>query len=122
MTDPETKHVNEILQTHGDDKLFPGYQFHSNDEKPTSIHSIQKNILEKPLVSTREKKAYEMDIVQKYTSYGALSTFKGKEEMKQFRKVLAVKKALENVHEKINVQERQVEATKESLGDFTVIH
>jgi hypothetical protein len=115
-----------LLSELNDKKLFPGYEFSSKDKFiARSTSAIQRSILlqNKSLLSqtaSRPLDDEEKEILEKHTIYGSISTFKGKEDMKEFKETLAIKREMAALRTRIGEQEASVDLTKEKLSHLKV--
>ena len=111
--------TRKLLQELNDKKLFPGYDFYSKDKFiPRSASDLQRSILlqnKADLFLTVSLDDEERMVLDKHTINGSISAFKGKEEMKEFKKTLAIKRDMEALRTTIREQEEAVDFTKEKL-------
>ncbi len=63
----------------------------------------------------------DMQVLEKYTSFGAISTFKGKKEMRELKNSLQIKKYMESILTRMGEQEAIVGYTFEELEGAKVL-
>ena len=111
-----------------DDELFPGWNFDSDQEEQDIGSSAEQTYPAPPplrlldtlsKMSEKEKRNFEKKIIQRRTQYGAVSLFKGVEEMglaksraQAMREVLRIKDEIKHCESEISDLEQTLEENK----------
>lgn len=107
-----------------DDELFPGWNFDSDQEEQQDVD----NPAPPPLrlfdtlskMSDKEKRTFEKKIIQRRTQYGAVSLFKGVEEMGLAKSRAQAMREVLRIKDEIGHCESEISDLEQLLGEYRV--
>jgi hypothetical protein len=105
---------------YSDKDIFPGWDFDITTEEKISKEPIK--ILQESLdkMSDQEKKSFARQVVRKHTKYGAVSMFKGVEEIRFAKMKSFAKSVISDLRREIDSIELQISELEKELQESRV--
>lgn len=104
-----------------DRELFPGWDFDITQEQ--KITSQPVNLLQESLnqLSKDERLSFEKAVINKHTKYGAISMFKGHDEIRFAKMKSMAKNEITSIRKSIDKCETEISQLEKQLADSRVI-
>lgn len=113
--------MNDHSLLYTDRELFPGWDFDVTQEE--MIKSPPVTLLQESLIklSKDERSAFEKAVITKHTKYGAVSLFKGVDEIRFDKMKSIAKNEITNIRKSIDQFETEISELEKQLAESRVM-